>query len=164
MSQATVRKEGQVKIWHEDRGFGFILGERGDCFVHYTSIRNGAKFKELQEGQKVSYTPEKTERGWQAKDVEILDDMTPPGTTETGIVVKWYETYGFIRGETGNQYFVHFKYINSTDTIRKLKVGAVVTFSPLETDKGWQAADVTVIQEPAEEYGLVQSEELAGNA
>ena len=37
-----------------ERGFGFITGERGDVFFHY-SVVEGVGFDSLQQGQTVEY-------------------------------------------------------------------------------------------------------------
>lgn len=56
--------------------------------------------------------------------------------------VKWYNVkkgYGFIAGDDGNEYFVHF-----TGLVKgtKLYTDDVVSFDPVETDKGLQAQKV----------------------
>jgi len=46
--------QGKIKKLVEDRGFGFIEGERGDLFFHHSETR-GVPFEELREGQMVEY-------------------------------------------------------------------------------------------------------------
>jgi len=61
------RKQGTVK-W---KGYGFILNPEGeDVFVHYRSIQVEG-FKNLREGQAVSFLQIKSEKGWQAAEVEV---------------------------------------------------------------------------------------------
>jgi len=50
---------GTVKWFNESKGFGFISNNdgSGDVFVHFSSIQ-GEGFKNLIEGQKVSYDVE----------------------------------------------------------------------------------------------------------
>lgn len=57
-------------------GFGFIWGQSGrDYFVHWTMIE-GTGFRKLCEGQVVEFTPDEvTGKGWQAKQVVILEDV-----------------------------------------------------------------------------------------
>jgi cold shock CspA family protein len=55
--------------------------------------------------------------------------------------------YGFIAGEDGNDYFVHFSNINMAG-IRSLNTGEQVTFNPLKTPKGLQARSVESIKDP----------------
>ncbi len=64
---------------------------------------------------------------------------------ETG-VVKWFDVkkgYGFIKGDEGNDVFVHYSSIQGDD-FRKLEEGQKVTFVVSETDKGLQAQEVTL--------------------
>ncbi len=47
--------EGTIKRIVSDRGFGFIdVGSSKDLFFHF-SVLQGARFEELQEGQRVEY-------------------------------------------------------------------------------------------------------------
>ncbi len=47
---------GIVKLWNEDRGFGFIemVGGDGDVFVHVSALR-GAGLDHLITGQRLSF-------------------------------------------------------------------------------------------------------------
>ena len=54
--------EGTIKKVF-DRGFGFIKTSEGkDLFFHMSAVE-GATFKELREGQKVSYTEAMSQKG-----------------------------------------------------------------------------------------------------
>ncbi|RMH78739.1 MAG: cold-shock protein [Calditrichaeota bacterium] len=67
------RVTGIVKWFSSTKGYGFILHEeKGDVFVHYSAI-NSEGFRKLIEGQKVEYTLVKSEKGFQAQDVVILE-------------------------------------------------------------------------------------------
>ncbi|MEV4895554.1 cold-shock protein, partial [Nonomuraea sp. NPDC055795] len=47
---------GTVKWFNADKGFGFIEHEGGpDVFAHYSQIVSQGGFRELREGQKVSF-------------------------------------------------------------------------------------------------------------
>ena len=65
-------KQGTVKWFNEEKGFGFIAveGEK-DVFVHFSSIKKDG-FKTLQEGQKVEFEVEEGNRGPQAANVVVL--------------------------------------------------------------------------------------------
>lgn len=62
-------KQGTVKWFNAEKGYGFITEENGsDIFVHYSGI-DGAGFKTLEEGQKVSYDVVDGAKGPQADKV-----------------------------------------------------------------------------------------------
>ena len=55
-----------------DRGFGFINTDNGkDLFFHSSSVQ-GAGFNALREGQKVSYTEGRGDKGPRAENVTIV--------------------------------------------------------------------------------------------
>ncbi len=65
--------------------------------------------------------------------------------------VKWFNNdkgYGFIDYKKGEDVFVHYSTINC-DGYKTLSEGQYVEFTLLETNKGYQAIDVTPIKEPA---------------
>ncbi len=64
-----MREEGTVKWFDDRKGYGFIQRENGeDVFVHFSNIKQEG-FKSLDQGDKVSFGVEETERGLQAVDV-----------------------------------------------------------------------------------------------
>ena len=66
------RETGTVKWFNDAKGFGFISRENGeDVFVHFRSIQSQG-FKSLQEGQKVTFTVTKGQKGLQADAVQPL--------------------------------------------------------------------------------------------
>lgn len=61
--------EGNIKRL-TDRGFGFIdTGSDKDLFFHSSSLE-GVEFEELQEGQRVSYTEGRGQKGPCAENVK----------------------------------------------------------------------------------------------
>lgn len=65
---------GKVKWFNDQKGFGFIIpddtpnDQATELFVHFSNIEMSG-FKTLKENQKVSYTPEKGQKGMEAKKV-----------------------------------------------------------------------------------------------
>ena len=62
-------ENGTVKWFNGTKGFGFVTRESGeDVFVHFSAIQ-GDGFKTLDEGQKVTFDVEDSDRGPQAVNV-----------------------------------------------------------------------------------------------
>ena len=63
---------GTVKWFNSEKGFGFITGDDGvDVFAHYSQIKADG-FKNLEEGQKVSFEVAQGQKGPQAEDIEVV--------------------------------------------------------------------------------------------
>ena len=64
---------GTVKWFNDDKGFGFVTPDEGgkDLFVHHTGIESSG-FRSLQEGAKVSYEEEQSDKGPKAVKVTPL--------------------------------------------------------------------------------------------
>jgi len=65
--------EGTVKWFNGTKGFGFITPDNGtgDVFVHFSAI-DAAGYRELTEGQRVTFDTENGPKGPQAKGVRPL--------------------------------------------------------------------------------------------
>ena len=65
-------KQGTVKWFNAEKGYGFIAVEGGnDVFVHFSAIQ-GDGFKSLEEGQRVEFNVVEGNRGPQAENVVKL--------------------------------------------------------------------------------------------
>ena len=68
-------KNGTVKWFNSEKGFGFIAPKDGgkDVFVHYRQVNNkGYGRVELQEGQEVSFELGQGQKGPEAQNVTAL--------------------------------------------------------------------------------------------
>ena len=66
-------------------------------------------------------------------------------------VVKWFNNekgFGFISVEGGDDVFAHFTAIN-LDGFKTLEEGQTVTYDVVESDRGQQANNVTVVDTAA---------------
>jgi len=63
-------KVGTVKWYNDDKGFGFIIGEKCDVFMHYTQIHE--RQRNLMPGQQVRFVENEGPRGLFATDVELV--------------------------------------------------------------------------------------------
>ncbi len=65
-------KQGTVKWFNAEKGFGFISTEGGnDVFVHFSAIQSEG-YKTLEEGQKVEFDVVEGAKGPQAANVVRL--------------------------------------------------------------------------------------------
>ena len=64
--------KGKVKWFDTKKGFGFIQSEDGnDIFVHYSNIQTEG-FKNLMQGQEVTFEISEGKKGPQASKVEVI--------------------------------------------------------------------------------------------
>jgi CspA family cold shock protein len=73
------RKTGAVKWFSRVKGYGFIAPEDGgkEIFVHFSGIE-GEGYRNLEEGQRVSFVVEDTPKGPQAVQVRAEDTGEAP--------------------------------------------------------------------------------------
>ena len=66
---------GTVKRFNKIKGYGFITPDQGEVevFVHFSQVQMSG-YKELKEGQRISYELEKGERGDFATNVAIIEE------------------------------------------------------------------------------------------
>lgn len=70
------RETGTVKWFSAEKGYGFIVRDKGDdIFVHHSQIAQTG-YRRLQEGQKVEFSVFQAEKGLQAQEVTVLEDKT----------------------------------------------------------------------------------------
>ena len=69
------RMTGTVKWFSRVKGYGFIAPDDGgkEIFVHFSGIE-GEGYRNLEEGQKVTYTVEETPKGPQAVSVRAVTE------------------------------------------------------------------------------------------
>ena len=68
------RETGTVKWFNAQKGYGFIERERGgDVFVHHSEIE-GEGYRELREGEKVTFLVTQGQKGPQASQVRRATD------------------------------------------------------------------------------------------
>lgn len=65
--------DGTVKWFNAAKGYGFIAPDDGsaDVFAHFSAV-DGSGYRELIEGQKVSFESEQGPKGPQAKSVRPI--------------------------------------------------------------------------------------------
>ena len=69
---------GRVKWFNGEKGFGFIAQDGGgdDVFVHFSAI-SGRGFRNLNEGDEVSFDVERGQKGLQTVNVEVTKAADP---------------------------------------------------------------------------------------
>lgn len=66
------RLNGVVKWFDSKKGFGFVACGGKDYFVHFRAIQ-GNGYKELHEGQHVSFVAKRGDKGMMADEVQVAD-------------------------------------------------------------------------------------------
>ena len=64
--------------------------------------------------------------------------------------VKWFNTqkgFGFLTMDDGTDVFMHYSGINSAEKFKSLAENETVVFDVIDTEKGRQAINVTVVTE-----------------
>jgi cold shock protein len=70
LQKENAMAQGTVKWFNSEKGFGFIAQDGGgpDVFAHYSNIATQG-FRELQEGQRVSFDVTQGQKGPQAENI-----------------------------------------------------------------------------------------------
>lgn len=65
------RITGTVKFFNSDKGFGFIAPDNGgkDVFVHFSALPDTGGYRNLNEGDKVEFSIEPSDKGPRAANV-----------------------------------------------------------------------------------------------
>lgn len=66
--------EGIVRWFDNEKGYGFIDCNNNDVFVHYKAVEIEG-YKTLNQNQKVSFSLIETDKGLQAKNVSVLEEV-----------------------------------------------------------------------------------------
>ena len=70
----STKETGTIKFFNNSKGYGFAVNQAGeDVFIHYRAIMGDQDYKTLAEGQQISFTQVRSEKGWQAAEVEVLE-------------------------------------------------------------------------------------------
>ena len=73
-AMARGEKTGTVKWFNDAKGFGFITGDDGeDVFAHFSAVEaKDDGYRTLDEGAKVAYDVEMSEKGPRAANITVL--------------------------------------------------------------------------------------------
>ena len=93
---------GKVKMYNDEKGYGFILGDDGmDYFVHISDIKTA---ETLYRGAEVSFTPDANDKGKIAKNVLLTQVASnrPPFIQFGDVRIKLsnIKNYGIGREQT----------------------------------------------------------------
>lgn len=154
--------DGTVSWYDAEKGFGFVTPESGgeDVFVHVRALSGG--LTALSEGDRVTYDVVVSERGPQARDVQLARGSAPRGApvasgrarpgrpTSSGGPVRGGEGvvarydgdrgFGFITPDAGGaDLFVHVSVVRGADALQE---GDRVRYTVRPSDRGPQADGV----------------------
>ena len=83
---------GKVDKWFDEKGFGFIYipKEKSTIFCHISNVRTNKE--KLEIGMHVSFVKAKSEKGFQAKNVEILSFMKETTVFPEDVIIEITES------------------------------------------------------------------------
>jgi len=155
--------DGTVSWYDEDKGFGFIAPDSGagDVFVHARSLAEGLTW--LTEGDRVAYEVVSSDKGPQARDVQLVRGAEPappprrpapagppparskppsrgvPARAGHGVVARYDgdRGFGFITPDAGgDDLFVHVSVVAGSEPLQQ---GDQVRYTVRQSDRGPQA-------------------------
>ncbi len=154
--------DGTVSWYDADKGFGFVTPDAGadDIFVHVRSLPGG--LTELSEGDRVTYDVGQSEKGLQARNIQLVGGSAHRGAPaapdrgrsgpprDSGVpvrggegVVARYDAergFGFITPDAGGaDLFVHVSVVRGAEGLHE---GDRVRFKVRQSDRGPQADSV----------------------
>ena len=157
--------DGTVSWYDADKGFGFVTPDVGadDIFVHVRSLPGG--LSELSEGDRVTYDVGQSDKGLQARNIQLVSGSAARGGSEApergrsgppaasdgpvrggeGVVVRYdgERGFGFITPDDGGaDLFVHVSVVRGAE---ELQAGDRVRFKVRQSDRGPQADGVELV-------------------
>lgn len=157
--------DGTVSWYDVDKGYGFVAPDSGgaDVFVHYRALAGG--LAELYEGDRVTYDVAPSERGPQARDVQLVRGSAPQGAPAgppagrsgrqpssgapvrggEGVVARYDSErgFGFITPDAGGEdLFVHVSVVRGSEPLEE---GDRVRYDVRQGDRGPQADRVELL-------------------
>lgn len=71
------KQTGTTKWFNNPEGYGFAFNESSeDVLIHYRAVMGGKQVKTLAEGRGVEFIQLKSEKGWQAHEILIMEEVT----------------------------------------------------------------------------------------
>jgi CspA family cold shock protein len=157
--------DGTVSWYDAEKGFGFVAPESGgeDVFVHVRALAGG--LTELFEGDRVTYDVAASEKGPQARDVQLVGGSAPrrapagaargrtaypaasgaPVRGGEGVVARYdaERGFGFITPDAGGaDLFVHVSVLRGTEALEE---GDRVRYKVRQSERGPQADRVELV-------------------
>ena len=154
--------DGTVSWYDADKGFGFVTPDAGadDIFVHVRALPPG--LTELSEGDRVTYDVGQSEKGLQARNIQLVRGSASRGAPAAsahsrpgpsrgsggavrggeGVVARYdaERGFGFITPEAGGaDLFVHVSVVRGAESLQE---GDRVRFTVRQSDRGPQADGV----------------------
>jgi len=157
--------DGTVSWYDAEKGFGFVTPDVGaeDIFVHVRSLPGG--LTELAEGDRVTYDVGQSEKGLQARNIQLVGGSAHRGAPAAsgrgrsgpsressgpvrggeGVVARYdaERGFGFITPDAGGEdLFVHVSVVRGSEALQE---GDRVRYQVRQSDRGPQADGVELV-------------------